>query len=213
MKALLTTITTVFAILIAVPTFAQSDKEIKKDIHKKAMKDARKQAKSLKKDGFSVAPGQLPMDKQIEDTWIKRSQVDDKGRKVWFVSEARAVGETHTAAKMQANEVAKVNLAGQIGTEVKGHIESSIANQQLDAEEAESLTKTVATFQSKVGARIGRTTTLFEADRKVGKNTEVYITIGYSYNDAMQLAKDIIKKELEADAKMQHKKLDEVLDF
>lgn len=213
MKTLLTTITLVFAILIAVPTFAQSDKAIKKSISKKAMKDARKQAKSLKKEGFSVSPGQLPMDKQIESAMIKRSQMDDKGSYVWFVVDARAVGETHTAAKMQANEVAKINLAGEIGTSVAGEIETTIANQQLDAEEAESLTKSIATFRSKIGSRIGRTTTLFEADRKIGKNSEVYVTIGYSYNDAVKLAKDIIREELKKEAKMQADKMDAILDF
>ena len=213
MKTLFSTLVFALAILIAVPTFAQSDKEIKKDLKKKAMKDARKEAKKLKKDGFKVAPGQLPMEKQIEDTWIKRSQTDDKGNKIWFVVEGRAVGETHTAAKMQANEVAKVNLAGQIGSSVAGEIKTTIANQQLDATEAESLTKTIATFQSKVGSRIGRTTTLFEADRSVGKNSEVYITIGYSYNDAIKLSKDIIREELQKESKIQADKLDEILDF
>ena len=203
----------VLAVLVALPTFAQSEKEIKKDLKKKAMKDARKEAKKLKRDGFKVAPGQLPMDKQIEDTWIKRMQTDDHGNKVWFVVEGRAVGETHTAAKMQANEIAKINLAGEIGTSVAGEIKTTIANQQLDAEEAESLTKSIATFQSKIGSRIGRTTTLFEADRKVGKNSEIYLTIGYSYNDAVKLAKDIIKEELEKEAKIQADKMDAILDF
>jgi len=213
MKTLLTTISLIFAILIAVPTFAQSDKEIKKDLKKKAMKDARKEAKKLKKDGFKVAPGQLPMEKQIEDTWMKRMKTDDKGNKIWFVVDARAVGETHTAAKMQANEVAKINLASAIGTEVKGIIKTNIANQQLDATEAESLTQSIATFQSKVGAKIGRTTTLFEADRTIGKNIEIYNTIGYSYNDAMNLAKDFIRKDLEEKTKIQGEKLDKILDF
>jgi len=133
--------------------------------------------------------------------------------KLKILVEGRAVGETHTAAKMQANEVAKINLAGEIGTSVAGEIKTTIANQQLDAEEAESLTKSIATFRSKIGSRIGRTTTLFEADRKVGKNSEVYITLGYSYNDAVKLAKDIIKEELEKEAKIQADKMDAILDF
>jgi len=213
MKKLFSTLILALAILFVVPTFAQSEKEIKKDLKKKAMKDARKEAKKLKKDGFKVAPGQLPMDKQIEDTWIKRSETDDKGNKKWFVADARALGETHTAAKMQANEVARENLAGQISTEVKGRIKTSIANHQLDAEEAESLTQSIATFQSVIGTKIGRTTILFEADRSVGTNDEVFITIGYSYGDAVNLAKDIIREDLQKQTKIQEEKLDKILDF
>ena len=198
---------------MVVPVMAQSTKAIKKDLHKKSLKEARKEAKKLKKDGFKVAPGQLPMDKQIEATWIKRYETDDKGNKKWFVTDARAVGETHSAAKLQANEVAKVNLAGQIGTEIAGLVETNIANAQLNAEEAASITETVATFKSIVGAKMGRTFTFFEADKTIGKNTEVFVTIGYSYEAAVEMSKNIIRKELKAKTKVQSEQLDKILDF
>ncbi len=213
MRKALSVIVTVLALLIAMPTIAQSEKEIKKDIKDKAIKQARKEAKKLKKDGFNVAPGQMPMDKQIEATWIKRYETDDKGNKKWFVADARAVGETHSAAKLQAYEVAKVNLAGQIGTEVAGLIETNIANAQLNAEEAASVTETVATFKSIVGSKMGRTNTLFEADKTIGKNTEIFVTIAYSYDEAVNMAKDIIKKELKGKMKIQSEQLDTILDF
>lgn len=213
MKKTLTAIILAMAVLIALPSMAQSEKEIKKDIKNKAIKDARKEAKKLKKEGFKVAPGQLPMDKQIEATWIKRYETDDKGNKKWFVADARAVGETHSAAKLQAYEVAKVNLAGQIGTEVAGLIETNIANAQLNAEEAASITETVATFKSLVGSKMGRTLTLFEADKSIGKNTEVFVTMAYSYDEAVKMAKDIIKEEMKGKIKIQSEQLDTILDF
>ena len=213
MKNLVTMLVVFLSLIIVIPVSAQSKKEIQKELKEKASKDARKQAKRLKKDGFTVAPGQLPMDKQIESTMIKRFESDDEGNKLWFVSDARAVGETHSAAKMQAYEVAKLSMAGQIGTEVKGLMETTIANSQLDAVAAESITQTIASAQSIVAARIGRTTTLFEADRRVGTNTEIYVTVGYSYNDAMNLAKDIIGKELKEKAEIQAKDLEQILDF
>jgi len=213
MKHLFTALIFALSVLIVVPVIAQSTKDIKKDIHQKAMKEARKEAKKLKKEGFKVAPGQLPMDKQIESTWVKRYETDEKGNKKWFVVDARAVGETHSAAKMQAYEVAKVNLAGQIGTEVAGLIETNIANAQLNAEEAASVTETVATFKSIVGSKLGRTSTFFEADKTVGKNTEIFITIGYSYDAAVEMAKDMIRKGLKEKTKVQSDKLDKILDF
>jgi hypothetical protein len=213
MKHLIKVATILLAVLIAIPAISQSTKEIKKDIHKKAMKEARKEAKNLKKDGFKVAPGQLPMEKQIEATWIKRYETNDKGIKEWFIADARAVGETHSAAKLQANEVAKVNLAGQIGSEIAGIIETNISNAQLNAEEAASVTETVATFKSIVGSKIGRTTTFFEADKTIGKNKEVFLTIGYSYSDAVEMAKDMIRDELKGKAAIQSEQLDKILDF
>ncbi len=212
MKSLLTIITLTLSLLIALPTTGQSEKQIKKEIKSKAIKQARKEAKKLKKEGFKVAPGQLPMEKQIENTWIKRYETDDKGVKKWFVADARAVGETHSAAKLQAYEVAKVNLAGQIGTEVAGLIETNIANAQLNAEVAASVTETVATFKSLVGSKMGRTSTLFEADKTIGKNTEIFVTIAYSYDEALNMAKDIIKKEMKDKMKVQSEQLNTILD-
>lgn len=213
MKKFTTVLTIVIALLIAMPTIAQSEKSIKKDIKKKAMKQARKEAKKLKKDGFKVAPGQLPMEKQIEQTWIKRCETNDKGQKSWFIADARSVGESHTAAKLQANEVAKISLAGQIGTEVAGLVETNIANAQLNSEDAASVTETVATFKSLVGSKMGRTNTLFEADKQIGKNTEVFITIGYNYQEAINIAKDILKSEMKDKAGINSEKLEQILDF
>ena len=213
MKKITTILTIVLAVLFVVPVMSQSEKSIKKDIKKKAMKEARKEAKKLKKDGFEVAPGQLPMEKQIEQTWIKRYETTDEGQKKWFIADARAVGETHTAAKLQAYEVAKVNIAGQIGTEVAGLVETNIANAQLNAIDAASVTETVATFKSLIGSKMGRTNTLFEADKQIGKNTEVYVTIGYSYQEAINMAKEMIREEMTKKADFNSEKLDQILDF
>ncbi|HDO27583.1 MAG TPA: hypothetical protein ENH02_05645 [Bacteroidetes bacterium] len=205
----------IFALTVLVTgiTFAQSEKEIKKDIKQKALKEARKEAKKLKKEGFTVAPGQLPMDKQIENTWIKRYEMTDDGNPLYFVADARAVGETHSTAKMQAYEVAKINIAEQIGSKVAGLIKTNLANAQLNSEDAASITKTVASFQSKVKADIGNMLTLFEASKNIDKNTEVYVTLGYSFNAAMKLAKEKLRKELEAEGKVNAKELDNILDF
>lgn len=213
MKHIFKVIIFTLSALIIIPLQAQDSDQIKKDIHQKAMKEARKEAKTLKKEGFKVAPGQLPMDKQIESTWVKRYETDDQGNKKWFVTDARALGETHSAAKMQAYEVAKVNLAGQIGTEVAGLIETNLANAQLSTQDAASVTETVATFKSIFGSKLGRTSTFFEADRPDGKNIEVFVTIGYNYADAVNMAKDIIRKGLKEKANVQSEKLDEILDF
>ncbi len=213
MKNLLVLITLFMAFSFATPATAQSKKQIKKEMKSKAIKDARKEAKKLAKEGFTVAPGQLPMDKQIESVWMKRYETDDEGRPAYFMADARSVGETHSAAKLQAYEVAKINLAGQIGVEVAGLVETTLANAQLDAEDAASVTETVATFKSIVGSKMGRTLTLFEASRVIDKNTEVTVTIGYNYQTAIDMAKNVLRDEMKAKAKVNTEQLDKILDF
>jgi hypothetical protein len=213
MKNLLVLITLVMAFLFVTPATAQSKKQIKKEMKSKAIRDARKEAKKLAKEGFTVAPGQLPMDKQIESVWMKRYETDDEGRPAYFMADARSVGETHSAAKLQAYEVAKINLAGQIGVEVAGLVETTLANAQLDAEDAASVTETVATFKSIVGSKMGRTLTLFEASRVIDKNTEVTVTLGYNYQTAIDMAKNVLRDEMKAKAKVNTEQLDKILDF
>jgi hypothetical protein len=213
MKKFLVIIGLILACSVAIPTSAQSEKQIKKELKGKAIKEARKEAKKLAKEGFTVAPGQLPMDKQIESVWMKRYETDDEGRPAYFMADARAVGETHSAAKLQAYEVAKINLAGQIGVEVAGLVETTLANAQLNAEDAASVTETVATFKSIVGSKMGRTLTLFEASRVIDKNTEVTVTLGYNYQTAIDMAKNVLREEMKAKAKVNAEQLDKILDF
>ncbi|MBZ0242185.1 MAG: hypothetical protein K8F24_03125 [Bacteroidales bacterium] len=192
---------------------AQSTKELKKEVKSKALKDARKEAKRLKKDGYNVNPGQLPMDKQLEKSWMMAYEFDDKGQKKYFIADGTSVGETQTAAKLQAYEVAKINLAGQIETEIAGLVTTNIGNQQLTSDEAASVTQTMGQFKSKLNQKMGRTMTLFEAYKSVGKNTEVRVTIGYSTEEAMKMAKNIIREDLQKIGGMDEKKISKVLEF
>ncbi|MDA3942215.1 MAG: hypothetical protein PF694_01595 [Bacteroidetes bacterium] len=192
---------------------AQSSKELKKEVKSRALKDARKEAKRLSKDGYNVNPGQLPMDKQLEKSWMMAYEFDDKGQKKYFIADGTSVGETQSAAKLQAYEVAKINLAGQIETEIAGLVTTNIGNQQLSSDEAASVTQTMGQFKSKLNQQMGRTLTIFEAYKPVGKNTEVRVTIAYSTEEALKIAKNIIREDLKKTSGMDDQKISKVLEF
>lgn len=192
--------------------FASFGQDIKKrDV--KAMRIARKEAKTFEKDGYYVAPGALPMDKQLEQAWAKQLEEDDMGFPKYLVAEATSLGETQIAAQMQAQEVAKTNLAGQISTNVGALIESNIANQQLNADEAASVTKTVAGSKNLIAQEIGRTITLFKIYRKSGKNIECNVRIAYNQEMAIEQAKKVIRQQLEEDTDLIQDKLDKIMNF
>jgi len=46
-------------------------------LNKKASKDARNEAKRLKKEGWQAAPGALPLEKQLDRSYIMMSEVDN----------------------------------------------------------------------------------------------------------------------------------------
>jgi len=57
-------------------------------------------AKQAKKEGYYVAPGALPLGKQIEDSWLKQLEEDEHGYPKYFVATSNSVAESPTAAKI-----------------------------------------------------------------------------------------------------------------
>jgi len=192
----------------------QTDKELKGEIKDKATKEARKEAKQFEKDGYSVSPGALPMEKQIENSWMKQYAEDDKGYPMYYVGSGNAVAGTQSAAKIQALDIARTELAGQISASIGAIIETNIANQQLTAEEAVTVQQTVAASSTIIAQQLGRVITLFEIFRKVNAdNIEVNIRIAYSQEMANEQAKQAIKKELEEKTNVTREKLDKLMNF
>lgn len=183
----------------------------KKEIKKKAVKEARKEAKRFKKQGYRVAPGALPMEKQIETAWIRQYESDEDGFPLYIVASGNSVANTQSAAKLQATELAKLELAGSISTQVAALIENSIANQQFNTEEAASVTKTVAASKNIIAQELGRTLPLFEIYRNVDKNIESNVRIAYNSQKAMDIARKAISKKLEEETDIAHDKLEKLM--
>ena len=115
--------------MFATSSFAQLTKEQLKErkeiqktsklsLNEKVTKTARKEAKKLKSEGWTNAPGALPLDKQLDKSYLMQMEYDEDMFPKYLLGEAMSIGENYDAAKMQALELAKQNLAGQIQTEV-----------------------------------------------------------------------------------------------
>lgn len=191
-------------------------KEIKKaskaELGEKATKTARKAAKRLAKEGWKVTPGALPLEKQLDKSYLLQMEYDENMFPKYLMGEAMSIGENYDAAKLQAMELAKQNLAGQIQTEVTALIENTLSNKQLAAEEAASLTQTIGGAKNLISQSVGRVLTVVEMYRVLGnKNKEVMVRIAYNAEMAKQAAKKAVRQELEKKGDDLHKKLDEML--
>ncbi len=203
--------------------YSQSTKEIREEheaiakmskaaLNDKATKSARKEAKQLKKDGWLSAPGALPIGRQLDRSYLMQYEYDENMLPKYIMGEAMSIGRNYDAAKMQAFELAKQNLAGQIQTEITALIENTVANEQLGAEQAESVTRSVMAAKNLISQSIGRTITVVEVYRTLSnKNKEVLLRIAYNSNMAMSAAKKAVKKDLEQRGDNLHEKLDEIL--
>ena len=187
-------------------------KESKNDLNEKATKIARKEAKKLTKEGWITAPGALPLEKQLDKSYKMQMEYDEDMYPKYLMGEAMSIGENYDAAKMQALELAKQNLAGQIQTEVTALIENSVANKQLANEDAASVTQSIMGAKNLISQSIGRTITVMECYRvKSNKNKEVLVRIAYNGAMAKAAAKRAIQEELNEKSEEIHKKLDEIL--
>ncbi len=203
--------------------FAQSSKELakerkelrkmaKSELNEKASKDARKEAKSLKKEGWKVSPGALPLEKQLDKSYIMQYQYDDNGYPKFMMGEAMSVGGSYDAARTQAYELARQNLATQAQSEVAALVENTVGNKQLSAEEAESVVQSIAASKSIIAQSLGRLITVVEVYRiKKNKNTEVLLRVAYNGEMAKEAVKNAIREDLEKKGEDLHKKLDEAL--
>ncbi len=187
-------------------------KSSKSELNAKASKAARKEAKRLKKEGWTTTPGTLPLEKQLDNSYQMQYEYDSDMYPKYIMGEAMSVGGNYDAAKMQALELAKQNLAGQIQTEVTTLIENTVANKQMDEGDAASITQSVLTSKNLISQSLGRSIAVVETYRTLpNKNKEVLVRIAYNSDMAKKVAKEAIKKDLEKKGDELHNKLDKLL--
>jgi len=190
-------------------------KQSQKELHQKATKEARKEAKKLKKQGWQTTPGTLPVEKQLDRSFLMQMEYDDDLFPKYLMAEAMSTGENYDGAKMQAIELAKQNLAGQIQTEVTALVENSVANSQLEAGEAATVTKSIMAGKSLISQSLGRVLPVVEVyrvvDKKTNKNKEVLVRLAYDSKKAKEAAKKAVRAGLSEESEALQNKLDNVM--
>ncbi|MEN3041275.1 MAG: hypothetical protein ABDH66_07040 [Bacteroidia bacterium] len=198
--------------LVSLGASQVTEKEAKREIQRRAIKEARKEAKKFKRAGYEVTPGSLPMEKQLEYTWIRLYQRDNQGQAVFLSADGNAVAETRTAAEMQAIEAAKLNLAGQLETFIRAIIEANIANAQLNTQEASSVTEFLAAAKNIIATSIGPVEPAFKIYRNLpNKNVEVNVKLLVNREQVLLQAKKQIREELRERLKGLQDKVDKLL--
>lgn len=208
--------------VLAAPSDAKQIRKERQEIKKLAKQEltsrvdkvTRKEAKRLKKEGWVVSPGALPLEKQLERAYTMEYEYDENLYPKYIMANAQSIGENYDAAKTAATSLAITNLAGQIQTEVTALIENTVANQQLSADDAASISETVMASKNLISQSIGRTIVVVECYRILSnKNREVMVRIAYNGDMAKEAAKKAIRQELEKKGQNLHEQLDTVLGF
>ena len=89
-----------------------TDREAEKALNERSVKAARKEARRLKKEGWSVSPGALPLEKQLDRAYTMQYEYDTDNYPKYIMADAQSVGQNYDAAKMQAMELGGQQAAG-----------------------------------------------------------------------------------------------------
>lgn len=211
-------LTTVFVSVLFIGIFVSATGQVTTREAKKALKmnpprEVKKQAKDYEKDGYYVAIGAPSLGRQLTTAWMREVETDEQGYPTYVVATGRSVGETQIAAKLQATEAAKLELAGTLATNVAALIENNFANVGLNTEEAASVTKTVAAAKNIIAQKIGRIITIVEVYKDINKNIEANVRIAYNSEMAMEMTKKVVRQQLEEETNILKEKLENLMKF
>jgi hypothetical protein len=203
----------ILSCLVAVNAVSQqSSRDLKAELKEKAIKEARKEAKKMEKDGWTVAPGSIPLAKVLENTWMKQVTEDDNGNVRYIYADGNAVAETKSAAELQAIEFGKLQLAGLIQTNMSSLVSANIGNAQLSTQEATSVTEIVQSAKNMIAMELGYVDPSFKLFRNIGKDKiEVQVRLFYDTKQSLEIAKKVVRQELKDKLKLNEEKLEKLM--
>lgn len=164
-----------------------------------AAKTAKKEAKTLTKARWTVSPGQLPLEKQLDKLYKLYYEYDSDGMPSYIIGESRVVSNMYNAARMQALNNAAVEIANTIESEITALTESTVSNNMLSAENAVFISNALHASRSLIIQSLARGLVVLECHRLSGTNTEVCLRVAYKTRNVYSTVEDIVKKQLAAD--------------
>jgi hypothetical protein len=211
MKKLLSIILSAFMLISVADVAIAQKKDNKKFKFNRLSRDVKKESKKYERDGYKSFVGQPPINQQLDKSYRMQSEADESGYPKWIVSSGSSVANTQAAAEMQAIELAKSRLVGLVETNFRAVIENTVSNNQLDAEEAVSVTKTIEVSSNRVAKKLGMIMPVVKIFRRIDKNFEVQVFIGYNYDMARKQMMDEMKLEFEKESDDVRKKYESFL--
>jgi hypothetical protein len=198
-RSLLIFIATSMLLSVAKVGTAQNN-DNKKFRFKKLSWDVKKESKKLEKEGYKAFVGQPPLNQQLDKSYRMQAEADDSGFPKWIVSSGSSVANTQAAGEMQSIELAKSRLVGLIETNFRAVIENTVANNQINAEEAVSVTKSIEVSANRVAKKLGMIVPVVKIYRRIDTNFEVQVNIAYNYDLARKAMLDEMKVEFEKES-------------
>ncbi|MBQ8674018.1 MAG: hypothetical protein IJ511_08225 [Bacteroides sp.] len=158
---------------------------------------ARKEAKNYAKKKWEVAPGSLPLEEQLANTYTIQRLFNDRQEPKYLTSMAICSGRTYEMARIQALELAKIELANLMESSMQTITENAVGNSLISDDEAGAVQQTMLRSRNKVMQRIGKIRIVMELHREQGKQKEVLLRIAYDQEECKRIALQTLSEELQ----------------
>jgi predicted transcriptional regulator len=207
------------ALLAGIPASAQNQdarqlrkerSEAKRGIYKKAKKAVRKEAKVLAKEGWKTMG--LPIEKQLEDTWERMGMINEEtGYPRYVFAQSQASAQSYSAAQMQAENLAKVNIASNIASSISSMTDIAVASQELSPTESITVQKVVQNAKVQVAQKLGRVLVPQCLYKEGEGRYTVRVVAMYDLSQAMEIARETLIQELQQEVKENREKLEQLI--
>lgn len=188
----------------------KDQKELHKAVYKKDEKMAMKEAKKLEKAGWKTMG--LPIAKQLDETWMKMYDREPNGYPRYIWAQEMATANSFAAAQSQADNIAKLRIASQVSSSIAALTDVALANQEISAKEAASITKTVENAKVIVSQKLGRTFKTMEIYQEFSNgNYRVRTTMLYDMKAAIAIAREVVLEELKKESDVNKAQLEKLL--
>lgn len=154
-------------------------KQTKKQIESKCLKDAKKQAKTLKKAGWKPAIGTAPIEKQLTD-YLMRHYEQAGGYPAYITAQSNSVSGAYSTARKAAEMRARTAIAATMRAEVCELAEDAHKNNEINAQDVETITEFMSTSKQLVQQTMGRTDVVIDIYRELNDGrTEAWVGVSY----------------------------------
>lgn len=165
---------------------------------KQIAKEAKKEAKRLKKEGWSVPAGNLPLEMQLAQAYKLQAEVNNDMQPKYIFGQAISGGSFYDAAKMQAVELAKAELASNILTDLTTIVNVKLENRQIIADQATSASEIIKEGEAVVSQQLVSPIPLVEIYRTLKDGTvEVQIRFAYEKEKGLKTGINALSTEFE----------------
>lgn len=225
MKKLLSFI--IMVVMLAIGAKAQSAADLvrqqqelnnimRKSLNAKPTKDAIKQAKELKKQGWVVPAGERSIEQQITESQFLRAELmsDENGAptKRFIQHTGMSTAGTYNAAYAAARSNAQVEIANMLETEIAAAVQGKLDNAQQSAVNATTIEKFNQRIKAIVHESLSNSIPVLAIYRVLPNNNfEVQVGIAFDRKEVAARLKRTLQKELEMEGDQLNDMVDDVL--